>query len=288
MAKLDEEIDRLFQLPLTEFTAARNALAKDAGKDGAGIKALAKPPVAAWSVNQLYWKNRDVYDALIDTAVQMRKAHKSVMEGKNADLRVAGKMHEEAVEAAVRATVALMKASGQPVTDTTRHAILNTLRALPGEEPPGRLTQTLAPGGFEMLAGINIQGPPGVARRSASGPSGSARGPSGSAKGPARSATEEREAARAREQKLALERAVREADQKARHAEFEAARAAREAGKAEKTLEEAQRAYEAAREAMKDAERNAKAAVQGKESADRRVREAQSALDAARAKLDST
>ena len=276
MAKLDEEIDRLFQLPLADFTAARNAVAKSAGKDGPAIKALQKPPVAAWAVNQLYWKDRERYDALIETAVQMRKAHKSVMEGKNADLRVAGKMHEEALEAALKATVALMKKEGQPVTDTTRHAVLNTLRALPSDEPPGRLTQTLAPGGFEMLAGVTIKAPTGSQlRASRSG-------------GQADKIKADGEAAKARERKLAFERAMREADQKARHAEFEAARAAREASKAEKKLEEAQRAFDEARATLKETEAEAAAAVKAKEAADRRVHDARSALDAARAKFEAT
>ena len=278
MAKLDEEIDRLFQLPLAEFTAARNALAKDAGSDGKSIKGLTKPPVAAWAVNQLYWKNRDRYDALVDTAVQMRKAHKSVMEGKNADLRVAGKMHEEALEAALKATVALMKQDAQPVTDATRHTILNTLRALPSDEPAGRLTQTLAPGGFEMLSGIAIK--PG-ARPAAP----QARGkPAPVAKPDAKA---DRETAKAREHKLALERAVREADQQARHAEFEAARASRDAAKAGKAFEEAQRAFEEARDSVKEAERAAAAASKATDAADRRAQAASSALDAARAKFES-
>lgn len=281
MAKLDEEIDRLFQLPLADFTAARNALAKDAGAEGKTIKTLTKPPVAAWAVNQLYWKDRDRYDTLVDTAVQMRKAHKSVMEGKNADLRVAGKMHEEALEAALKATVALMKANGQPVTEATRHTILNTLRALPSQEAPGRLTETLAPGGFEMLSGITIK--PASGRSPGPHPAGAK--PATKAKPDARA---DREAARAREHKLALERAVREADQQARHAEFEAARAARDASKAEKKRDEAQKAFDDAREALKEAEREVAAAAKAREVADRRVQTASSALDAARAKLESS
>ena len=50
---LDEQTDRLYQLPLDQFTAARNALAKEAGSEGASIKQLVKPPLAAWAVNQL-------------------------------------------------------------------------------------------------------------------------------------------------------------------------------------------------------------------------------------------
>ncbi|MEP6594233.1 MAG: hypothetical protein ABJC51_11100, partial [Acidobacteriota bacterium] len=59
--RLDAEIDRLYQLPPEEFTAARNALAKSAGTEAAAIRQLAKPPLAAWAVNQVYWQQRDLY-----------------------------------------------------------------------------------------------------------------------------------------------------------------------------------------------------------------------------------
>jgi len=59
--------DELFRLPLSEFTAARNALAAKLKKDGDSeesdrIKALSKPPVSAWVANQLYWKHRGAFD----------------------------------------------------------------------------------------------------------------------------------------------------------------------------------------------------------------------------------
>ena len=48
---MSDEIDRLYELPLEEFTAARNALAKETGD--AALKQLKKPTVPAWAVNQL-------------------------------------------------------------------------------------------------------------------------------------------------------------------------------------------------------------------------------------------
>ena len=150
----DEQIDRLYQLPLDEFTAARNALAREAGRDGAAIKQLSKPPLAAWAVNQLYWDRRPEYQSLVDAAERMRKTHKAVIEGRRGDLRAAGREHELALEKALKATVELLTGRGQQVTDAVRHAVLNTLRALPADETPGRLSRALAPGGFEMLAGV--------------------------------------------------------------------------------------------------------------------------------------
>ena len=53
---LDSEMDTLYQLPLDEFTSARNALAKTAGSDAGRVRALVKPPIAAWAVNQCIGK----------------------------------------------------------------------------------------------------------------------------------------------------------------------------------------------------------------------------------------
>src|SRR5262245_45312457 len=156
--QIDADIDRLYQLPLEEFTAARNTLAKSAGTDGGWIRGLVKPPVAAWAVNQLVWRQRDGYDALVRAAGEMRRAHAAVLAGRAGDVRGAGRQHEEQVEAALKAAVGILEADGHPATDATRQAIVTTLRALPSDEPPGRLTRTLQPGGFEMLAGLTIGG----------------------------------------------------------------------------------------------------------------------------------
>ena len=127
---------------------------KKRDREGASIKQLVKPPLAAWAVNQLYWDRRGEYQSLIDAAERMRKTHKAVIEGRKGDLRAAGREHELALEKTLKATVELLEERQQPVTETTRHAILNTLRALPTDETPGRLSRALAPGGFEMLAGV--------------------------------------------------------------------------------------------------------------------------------------
>ena len=291
MAKaLEAEIDKLFQLPPDQFTVARNTLAKGAGSAAATIKALTKPPIAAWAVNQLYWQDRERYDALIDAANEMRRTHRAVIEGRKGDLRSAGREHEVALEAALKSAVALMKNAGQPVTDTTRHAILNTLRALPAQEAPGRLTQTLAPGGFEMLAGVTPAAPRrGRTPAAAVTPETTTGGKTkSSGRGSSRAAEAKvereaaRQAAREREQRAAAERAVRDAEQRARQAEFEAARATREATKAERLLEEARRDLEAAQRALESAEQEAEQTVRARDAADRKLRDAQSVLEAAR------
>ena len=286
---LDSQIDALFQLPLDEFTGARNALAKESGQ--ASVKQLAKPPVAAWAVNQLYWDRRDDYDTLVDAANEMRRTHKAVIEGKKGDLRAATREHDRAIEIALKSTLALMKERGQPVTDATRQAILNTLRALPSGEP-GRLTRVLSPGGFEMLAGVvPVKGTKETKDTKAKSTKGTEQVKEAPAsKGPAAKAV--REAARQKAERDAAERAVRDAEHEAKRMEFESARAAREAARAEKHLDAARAAVEQAREALETAERDATtaqramdAAVRAQESADRKARDASSRLETARSAL---
>ena len=311
MAKdLETRIEALYKLPLDEFTSARNALAKETGD--ASVKQLTKPPVPAWAVNQLYWDRRDDYDGLVAAATDMRRTHKAVIEGKKGDLRAATREHDRAIELALKATVALMKERAQPVTDATRQAILNTLRAIPSNEEPGRLTRVLAPGGFEMLAGVapatkDTKATKGTKSKSAEeteakgAETTKAKGAgetkakgAGEMKAGASPASRGAEAKAAKEkaQREAAERAVREAEHQAKRTEFESARAARDVARAEKQHDAATAAVERAREALETAEREATAArravdaaVRGQDAADRKARDAASALDAARARL---
>ena len=277
----DEQIDRLYQLPQDEFTAARNALAKEAGSEGASIKQLVKPPLAAWAVNQLYWNRRGEYQSLIDAAERMRKTHKAVIEGRKGDLRAAGREHELALEKTLKATVELLEERQQPVTETTRHAILNTLRALPTDETPGRLSRALAPGGFEMLAGvIPKKGPAGRKDPGAQEP----RDLKTQSPKDARTQPPDLKAQRERE---AAERAVRDAEHRSRRAEFESARAARDSTKAEKRLAEAREALARAQEDAEAAERDAATADRARDAAERKSRDAESALEAARKRIDN-
>ena len=281
---IDEQIDRLYTLPLDEFTAARNALAKEAGREGGAVKRLAKPPLAAWAVNQLYWDRRPEYQSLVDAAERMRKTHKAVIEGRKGDLRAAGREHELALEKALKATVELLTGRGQPITDAVRHAVLNTLRALPADDTPGRLSRALAPGGFEMLAGVVPKKGPRV--RGSVGPK-VQESESSKGRGPRDLRTQGPTDLKAHRDREAAERAVRDAEHRARRAEFEAARAAREATKAEKRAAEARDGLERAREESSAADRDAAAAVRERETAERKSRDAESALETTRKRLEN-
>jgi len=154
MAQLDDEIDRLYQLPAGEFVAARNALAKQAGPGAATVKNLQKPNAPAWAVNQLYWTRRKVFDTLIDAANKLRAAHSQMLSGKRADVTAAETAHRDAVKAASAEVKEILSRAGDPATAATMMAVSDTLQALPGPERPGRLVRPLKPRGFEALAGL--------------------------------------------------------------------------------------------------------------------------------------
>ena len=294
----DAEIDRLYQLPPGEFTAARNALAKTAGAGAPEVKQLAKPPMAAWAVNQVYWQQRDVYDALIRAAKELRQTHTAILSGRSGDLRAAGKAHEAAVEGALKGAMGLLAAGGHPATDATRQAIATTLRALPAGDPPGRLARALQPGGFEMLAGLSIAAGtrlPSAARSAPKAAAGASSRPPKAGKSAAQASPNDREApgkpaprvdpkaaARAREAAAKAERQLRDAEHTARREEFEAARAARDADKTARQLEAARQALAAAQQEFDEAEAAASEAARLKDAADARAATAEQVLDAAR------
>jgi hypothetical protein len=151
---LDEQIDALYQLPLDEFTAARNALAKESGD--AAVKKIEKPNLPAWAVNQLYWRERKVYDEVVKTSGQMRTAYKQMLAGKSADVRAAEVFHTEAMRKAKDAIRRILEAAGNKAADAVMTPVAETLDALPTEDPPGRLTKPLRRTGFEALQGVTI------------------------------------------------------------------------------------------------------------------------------------
>jgi hypothetical protein len=278
---LESEIDRLYQLPLDEFTSARNELAKTAGADAAQVRALVKPPIAAWAVNQLYWKKRNVWDSLIAAAENARRAHKAVLAGRSGDVRASGKVHDDAAEAAVKSTLALLEEANHPVTDATKQAISTTIRALPGSEAPGRLTRAVQPGGFEMLAGLSVAaGSPKAEKPAPSRPAAS------SSSHPV-SKADAKALIRAREALEAANGAVRDAEHAAKREEFEIAKATRDQDRASKAVDDATAALEQAQTDLERAEASVKTAAKQREAAEQRRRDAERELADARRRAEA-
>ena len=159
MAKRDDPIDTLFKLPLSEFIGARKKLAAQLKKDGNAdeaerVKALAKPPVSAWTVNQLYWKRREEFDELMATGQRFRKAQTS---GKIVNMREALDARREALShLSDLASEILRDAGHNPSLDTLRRITttleaLSSYESLSGGPTPGRLTQDVDPPGFDSF-----------------------------------------------------------------------------------------------------------------------------------------
>jgi transcriptional regulator len=151
---LDAQIDKLYQLSLDEFTPARNALAKETGE--AALKKLEKPNLAAWAVNQLYWQARTTYDDFIESAERMRAEYRKQLGGKSANVTIAEGKHKAALQKAKQTIRELLEKGGASASESVMTSVAETLDALPGTDPPGRLTKSLRRMGFGALDGVPI------------------------------------------------------------------------------------------------------------------------------------
>ncbi len=158
----DDDIDALFRLRLEEFIGARKTLAARLKKEGHAdeadrVKALTKPPISVWAVNQLYWHHRDEFERLIAAGQRFRRAHTS-RAGKSGELSEALDARREALDRLSDLASSLLRGAGHSPTLDTMRRIATTLEAmsayaaLPDDQAAGRLTKDLDPPGFESLA----------------------------------------------------------------------------------------------------------------------------------------
>jgi len=262
VASLDDRIDDLYQQPLGEFIGARNALAKTlSGADATGVKALPKPTVVAWAANQVYWRARSAYDALMKSGERVRKAQIAALQGKAADIRTANEDHRRAVAAAVAEAERLASDAGSKPSPDALTRTFEALSLTPHPpDPPGRLAEGLQPAsGFEALAGITPAGPANRLRQGYGGQeAGHHRDKDAGAdsEGPAKAVHPRRaEAERDRDHKeTKREReAARRAEEEARAAAAEARRRAAELEKADAAVARAEAAEKLARASWEQA-----------------------------------
>jgi valyl-tRNA synthetase len=241
--------DDLYKLPLDEFTSARNTLARESGDNE--IKKLEKPNLAAWAVNQLYWRERKLYDDVIKTSTQVRTAYKQMLAGKAADVKAAEVFHTEAMRKAKDAIRRMLEAAGNNASDAVMTPVTETLDALPTTDPPGRLAKPLRRTGFEALQGVTI-----AARPAQSAPKVAAPKPAAdeSDKDRKKREAEQQELAMARERLRFAEAAEREAEAAVDRARRTLERAERTRERIEGELEQAAVAEKAARKELSNSE----------------------------------
>jgi len=173
--ELDTELDRLYGLPLEEFTAARNELATRLRKAGQAeaaerVRALRKPSVAVWAVNQLARRHADEVDDLLEAGKRLRDAQAKALRGTGADaVREATAAERAALRRLTRLAEGLLAEEGRGTSAATRERVAATLRAAAvdpdaaGLLAAGRLPDEVESSGFAALAAMAP--PPSKTRR---------------------------------------------------------------------------------------------------------------------------
>ena len=231
---------KLYGLPQAEFTAARNARAKELRKDdpelAATVAALPKATAAAAALNELVREDPSEARALIQSGKRLREAQEAAVAGKpGADLPKAIEEHRSALDRMQR-DLRRRKLSG-----ATLDKAVKTLRvaSIDPELQPllerGTLYEDLTAAGFGLDPGIV---PAGRKRESAPREAPAAR---------------EKRRHKARERLQEARAALTEAKRVAKKAEAEKKEAERRAEGAQREVERATEEVERAQESAADA-----------------------------------
>jgi hypothetical protein len=254
MSDYELALQQLHQVPLASFVAERKRLAAAlcAEGDEAGAARIAKypkPPTSVWVVNQLYWRARDAFDALLAAAARLHGSDRGAVPA-----------HRDALATLRRIAADLLKDAGYAVSDETLRRVTTTLAAIAAAgdfapDPPGALSADRDPPGFETVS-LTVQPMHGEQKTSGSeSPSSVAGRERGRSEALVRAAEE-----RQRKQREAVERARRQAERSRLQSALRAATAevrTRERARAllERQLREAESAASAAQEQIEDLER---------------------------------
>jgi hypothetical protein len=275
---VDEVTDRLYSLDPDEFTQARNDEAKRLRVEGDreasdAVKALKRPTVAAWAVNQLPRRRPELVDELLESGEALRSAQRAALSGSGrAALREATAGRRAAVAKLLDEATAALEGAGRgagPHVD----AIRSTLEAASTDEETGlavragRLAKEVEPPSgfgdispFELLAG----GRAAPETKRAAKP------------GKAAKAEPSRAELRLRER---LEARVSKAEDALAAARRAAAEARREADAAAKEADRLERELVTARRRAERADKAASTALAKAEESERALEKAQADLD---------
>jgi hypothetical protein len=241
--QVDEELRALYGLPLEEFTAGRNELARRLKQDhdarAGEVAQLRKPTVPVWAVNQLARHDQLGMRRLLAAGAALRKAQERALEGAGtAGLAKAQAEEREALRKLTARARSLLNDAGRPATDATLARISTTLAAAAVDESvrdalkAGRLDRELEPLGFDALAGMEANPRPSPAKDTSV----------------ADRRTQEAEERRRRERRAR----VRDLEREAREAERVADRAEADARKKRETADAARSAADRAAAELDD------------------------------------
>ena len=269
---VDEAADELYALPPGEFTRARDERAKqlrggDEREAANAVKALRRPTVAAWALNQLARRRTKDLDKLLSAGEDLRAAQEELLAGGDRSAFQAAAARERDLVAKLAADATTLASEAGERGGGLQEQVAATLHAAALDEETadelraGRLVKEReAIGAFGATAGTPAPAPrakspknPPAKRRPARPDSSAAAAEDAQRRQRLSAArTDERHARREVE---AAERAVKHAEERAEAAEAHAREAGERARTTAERLKEAKRAQTAARKAHARAER---------------------------------
>jgi len=133
--RVDKAAAELYELPPEDFTRARDERAKALRKEGRrdeadAVKALRKPTVAAWALNQLARRRADDVERLLAAGEELRAAQEELLAGgdRKAFQSAAAREREQVAKLADEAAV-LVADAGERASPALREKISETLHA---------------------------------------------------------------------------------------------------------------------------------------------------------------
>ena len=242
---IDRELDRLYGLAPAEFTAARNALARELKREGAAeeaarVRKLAKPTRSAGAINRVVRRRRRDARRLLDEAATLGEAQQALLDGGDREAVESAVERERAAVERLMEEVAKELDEDGTATEAMLERARGTLHAvatdadLREEFESGRITRDHEAVGFGSLT--LGSGRPAPKREAKSRPK------------PSPEATD------ARRRLKRTERELEKAQRAATRAESRRAEAEEHLGAAEAELTEARSAVEEAERELKDAE----------------------------------
>ena len=146
------DLDDLYAAPYDRFISERNALAKstDDKDEARRIKALRKPTLPAWAINQVARSHGDELRRLVGLSDDLRRA-------RGEQVRSLSRERNAAVASLVERARAVLTEAGHSASAATIERITNTLQAASVDADSvddliaGRLSTDMEPSGFESV-----------------------------------------------------------------------------------------------------------------------------------------
>jgi hypothetical protein len=164
----DHDIDDLFTLPPDRFTAERDALAKRLAQGGdqeaaTEVRALRKPTLTAWALNQLSRRHGGDIEALVEAGSEVRGAQRKALSGvRGGDFRDAMGRRRKLVQDLTHRTVEILAEVGRG-PQSAEDEIGRTFEAASSDPEAaelvlkGRLTRPITTAsGFDSVAGLGV------------------------------------------------------------------------------------------------------------------------------------